>query len=275
ESGARSSWRTASASSGPSPGSVASPDSSCWARWGRSSSPPCACVSSGTPARPRRPRRWTIRPRDRALERGGSMSGVRRSVVRGSGPLLPAPRRAWSQGTLEGEHALRIEVPILAEDSAAVPLQVSVEHPMEPDHFIRSIEVSLDKDPVPWKGKFLFTPGNGRAWAAFTMRSGSGGLVRAVAECSRHGKFTATREVRVAEGGCATTAPVDRARMGNPQLRLPGSLPPGQVVEVKTKVDHDSQTGLALKGGKYVREAPEFFVKEMLVYLDTEKISEF
>ena len=186
----------------------------------------------------------------------------RRGLLLGSGLLLLAPRRAWSQGALEREHAPRLAMPILAEDSAAVPLEVSVEHPMEPDHFIRSIEVTLDKDPVPWKGKFLFTPGNGRAWAAFTMRSGAGGLVRAVAECSRHGKFTATREV-------------DRARMGNPQLRLPGSLRPGQVVEVKTKVDHDSQTGLALKGGKHVREAPEFFIKEMLVYLDAEKISEF
>jgi predicted secreted protein len=75
-------------------------------------------------------------------------------------------------------------MPILAEDSAAVPVQVSVEHPMEPDHYIRSLEVTLDKDPVPWKGKFNFTPGNGRAWVAFTMRSGTGGLVRAVAECS-------------------------------------------------------------------------------------------
>jgi predicted secreted protein len=203
------------------------------------------------------------------------MDPVRRGLVLGSGLVLLAPGRAWSQGALEREHALRIEMPILAEDSAAVPLQVSVEHPMEPDHFIRSFEVTLDKDPVPWKGKFLFTPGNGRAWTAFTMRSGAGGLVRVVAECSRHGKFTATREVRVTEGGCATAAPVDRSRIGNPQLRLPSSLRAGQIVEVKTKVDHDSQTGLALKGGKHVREQPEFFVKEMLVYLDAEKVSEF
>jgi sulfur-oxidizing protein SoxY len=200
---------------------------------------------------------------------------MRRAVVVGSGLLLLAPGRAWGQGALEREHAPRLEMPILAEDSSAVPVRVSVEHPMEPDHFIRSIEVTLDKDPVPWKGKFLFTPGNGRAWAAFTMRSGTGGLVRAVAECSRHGRFTATREVRVAEGGCATAAPVDRSRIGNPQLRLPGSLRAGQIVEVKTKVDHDSQTGLVLKGGKLVREQPEFFVKEMLVYLDAEKVSEF
>lgn len=203
------------------------------------------------------------------------MDPMRRALVVGGGLLLLAPGRAWGQGALEREHATRIEMPIIAEDSAAVPLQVSVEHPMEPDHFIRSIEVTLDKDPVPWKGKFLFTPPNGRAWVAFTMRSGAGGLVRAVAECSRHGKFTATREVRVAEGGCATAAPVDRSRIGNPQLRLPGSLRVGQIVEVKAKVDHDSHTGLVLKGGKLVREHPEFYVKEMLVYLDAEKISEF
>jgi predicted secreted protein len=195
----------------------------------------------------------------------------------GGGLWLVAPRRhAWAQGALEREHAPRLEMPIIAEDSAAVPIQVSVDHPMEPDHFIRSIEVTLDKDPVPWKGKFNFTPGNGRAWAAFTIRSGTGGLVRAVAECSRHGRFTGTRDVRVAEGGCATGgAPVDRARMGNPQLRLPGSVRAGQIVEAKTKVDHDSHTGLVLKGGKHVREQPEFYVKDMLVYLDGEKISEF
>jgi hypothetical protein len=35
-----------------------------------------------------------------------------------------------------------------------------------------------DKDPVPSKGKFLFTPANGRAWVAFPMRLGAGGLLR-------------------------------------------------------------------------------------------------
>jgi len=167
-------------------------------------------------------------------------------------------------------------MPILAEDSAAVPVRVSVEHPMEPDHYIRSLEVTLDKDPVPWKGKFNFTPANGRPWAAFTMRSGTGGTVRAVAECSRHGRFTGVADVRVAEGGCATGgAPIDRTRIGNPQLRLPGPLRAGQIVEVKTKVDHDSSTGLVAKGGKLVREQPEFYVKSLLVSFDGEPVSEF
>jgi predicted secreted protein len=209
-----------------------------------------------------------------------SDSTRRAFVVCGLGSLawgLGGPSsRAWAQSVLEREHAPRLDMPILAEDSAAVPIHVSVEHPMEPDHYIRSIEVTLDKDPVPWKGKFNFTPANGRAWAGFTIRSGAGGVVRAVAECSKHGRFTGTRDVRVAEGGCATGgAPVDRTRIGNPQMRLPGSLRAGQIVEVKTKVDHDSNTGLVLKGGKFVREQPEFYVKDMLVYFDGEQISEF
>ena len=199
----------------------------------------------------------------------GGLGGLTWAVAGPSG-------RAWAQAALEREHAPRLEMPILAEDSAAVPVQVSVEHPMEPDHFIRSIEITLDKDPVPWKGKFNFTPGNGRAWAAFTMRSGTGGMVRAVAECSKHGRFIGTREVRVAEGGCATGgAPIDRTRIGNPQLRLPSSLKAGQIVEARTKVDHDSSTGLVMRAGKIVREQPEFYVKDMQVFLDAEKICEF
>jgi len=46
-------------------------------------------------------------------------------------------------------------------------------------------------------------------------------------------------------------------------------------VQVRAKVDHNSYTGLVLKNGKYIREAPEFYVKQMLVFLDDEKISEF
>jgi len=136
----------------------------------------------------------------------------------------------------------------LAEDPSAVPLQVSVNHPMEPDHFIRSIEIRLDNDPVPYKGTFLFTPANGQAAVAFQMRSG---------------------------GGCAGPPDMTRDRPGNPRIRLPGSIRAGEVVQVRAKVDHNSYTGLVLKNGKYIREAPEFYVKQILVFLDEQKVSEF
>ena len=204
------------------------------------------------------------------------MGVSRRILLIGGCFTLLVPRRLWAQSSVEREHHPQLDLPILSEEPTAVPIQAWVDHPMEPDHFIKFIEIALETDPVPYKGKFLFTPANGRAWVGFQMRSGSGGLVKATAECSRHGRFVATKELRVVEGGC-TTAPdkVGRERLGNPMLRLPRSIKAGEIVEVRTKVDHNSYTGLTFKHGRFVREAPEFYVKQMLVYLDNEKISEF
>ena len=197
------------------------------------------------------------------------------SLVTGVWPALFA-RGSWGQEKPDPAHRPQIDLPVLADDPVAVPLRVSVDHPMEPDHFIRSLAVSLETDPVPYKGTFVFTPANGRAGVAFQFRSGIGGVVKVVGECTRHGRFTATRELRVAEGGC-TTAPdkIARERLGNPMIRLPRSIRAGDVVEVRTKLDHNSYTGLALKNGKFVRELPDFYVKQMLVFLDDQKVSEF
>ncbi len=204
----------------------------------------------------------------------------RRGFLVGSLVVGLAPRSlaegSSGQGTPDAAHSPRIELPVLADDPAAVPFQVSVDHPMEPDHFIRALEVTLDTDPVPRKGKFRFTPANGRARVAFQFRSGIGGVVKVVGECSRHGRFAAARDVRVTEGGCATTPDrTVRERIGNPQIRLPRSFRPGDVVEVRTRLDHASYTGLALKGGRFVRELPEFYVTQMLVYVDDQQVSEF
>jgi predicted secreted protein len=200
----------------------------------------------------------------RALLVAGAASLI---VPRGLGAQAPSPAPP--------NHQVTLDLPIIAEDPAAVPIHVSVDHPMEPDHYIRSIEVTLDRDPVSLKGKFLFSPANGRAWATFTVRSGTGGQVKAVAECSRHGRFTGVRDVRVADGGCAAADPIDRERMGNPQLQVGRAGRAGDVVEVRARVNHASHTGLTLKSGKHVREAPEFYLKQMLVFVDGQKVSEF
>ena len=203
------------------------------------------------------------------------MNISRRTVFLGAPLVLLAPRRLYAQPDLGRAHRPVIDTPTLAEDPSAVPLQVSVNHPMEPEHSIRSIEIRLDNDPVPHKGTFLFTPANGQAAAAFHMRSGAGGVLKVTAECSRHGRFVATKETRVTEGGCAGPPDMSRDRLGAPRIRLPESIRTGEIVQVRAKIDHNSYTGLVLKSGKYVREAPEFYVKQMLVFLDDQKVSEF
>ena len=193
----------------------------------------------------------------------------------GTGAVVLRPAVGSAQ-SLEREHQPNLELPVIAENPTAVPVRVSVDHAMEPNHFIRSIEIVLDKDPVPHKGTYRFTPANGQAWVAFPMRSGTGGIVRATVECSQHGRFVASRDIRVASDGCATLSDtIDKDRLGNPRLRL--ARPPrlGEVIEVRTKIDHDSDTGLSLRGATYVRERPEFFLKQMRVYFERELISEF
>jgi sulfur-oxidizing protein SoxY len=193
----------------------------------------------------------------------------------GVGVSLVRPGAAWAR-TGEPRHDLTLDLPILAEDSTAVPVRVSVAHPMEPDHFIRLITVRLDADPVPDKGTYRFTPANGQAWVAFPMRSGAGGRVTATAECTRHGRFTASREVRVASDGCAgTDEGGGRGPRGSPRLRVPDRVRRGEVVEVRARLLHDSDTGLRLRGGRHVREQPEVFVRQMQVYLDQQLVSDF
>src|SRR5262245_11157513 len=94
--------------------------------------------------------------------------------------MAAVPREIEAQSRTDREHRIDLDVPILSEEPASVPVRVGLDHPMEPDHYIQSIEISIDRDPVPAKGRFLFSPANGRAWVAYQMRSGTGGMLKAV-----------------------------------------------------------------------------------------------
>jgi hypothetical protein len=47
------------------------------------------------------------------------------------------------------------------------------------------------------------------------------------------------------------------------------------VVEVRARVDHGSYTGLVVRGGKVVREAPEYYVRQMMAHWDDDPVAEF
>lgn len=200
--------------------------------------------------------------------------GVLEVALLGAGVLMWPPAAGWAADP-DPQHRPELELPWIAENPTAVPVRVSVAHPMEPDHFIQVIEVVVETDPVPHKGTYRFTPANGQAWVSFPMRSGRGGLVAAAAECSRHGRFTGTREFQVTADGCGAMAEGSRDRAGNPRLRLPDASRRGEIVTVRTAVDHGSDTGLRLRGGTYVRDHTEFFVREMRAYFDQELVSDF
>ncbi len=109
----------------------------------------------------------------------------------------PAPR-----SLLESEHLPLLQVPAVTKNGAKVPIIVQMDHPMTPDHHITSVQVVNRRDPVPSKGTFYFTPGNGRVYVSFQARMHHGASeVSATAECNRHGPWSATRAITIPEDG--------------------------------------------------------------------------
>lgn len=197
----------------------------------------------------------------------------RRDVLR----ILVAAAAGWpAAGWAQGAHRIVIDVPILADDPVAVPLTVSVDHPMEADHYIKSLEVGLASDPVPRKGTFRFTPRSGRASIAYQMRSGQGGELSVAGECSRHGRFEAKQLVRVAPGGCAVAPGTPaRERGSDPAVRSDARIKPGEPVAVWASLKHTSHTGLVEKKGTFVKEREPYFVERATVFVGDERVSEF
>jgi predicted secreted protein len=105
---------------------------------------------------------------------------------------------------LAEEHAIDIRMPLIAEDGSNVPIVITMEnHPMEADHYIKSIQMINFKDPVVGKGLYHLTPANGQAYLASQIRlDGGDAEVWIIAECSQHGKWVANASLKVSLGGC-------------------------------------------------------------------------
>lgn len=102
----------------------------------------------------------------------------------------------------EKQHVPLLSLPPIAEDGAIVPAYVEVPHPMEAEHYLKSVKVLFYTDPVVDKGTFHFTPVNGEAYLSTQIRLGESGEVVCIAECSKHGKWIGTASVKVTVGGC-------------------------------------------------------------------------
>ncbi|MEK6815445.1 MAG: thiosulfate oxidation carrier protein SoxY [Nitrospirota bacterium] len=102
----------------------------------------------------------------------------------------------------EKAHVPKIEVPPIAEDGSTVPINVTVDHPMTKDHYIKSIEILAYKDPIGPKGKYNLTPANGKAYISTQARIQESQPIIAIAECSQHGKWMGSADIKVTVGGC-------------------------------------------------------------------------
>ena len=104
---------------------------------------------------------------------------------------------------LEKMHLAKVTLPPVVEDGSAAPVQVELDHPMDDDHYITSIQIVSFNDPVQTKGIFYLSPANGEAFLSTQVRlNGGESEVWVITECNQHGRWATAKETKVAAGGC-------------------------------------------------------------------------
>jgi sulfur-oxidizing protein SoxY len=201
--------------------------------------------------------------------------------------LASAAAAAYRRRNEDWLQAPVLRAPVVAGDGSKVPLVVEVAHPMEADHYIRTVEVTNGRDPIPSKGVFHFTPASGQAYLAFQARMDEGPADLAVrVECSVHGwSSSRRRSVTVADGrgGCAgpaATGPPRSRDVRPPEIRIPAllrgtGLRAGEVFAVQVGLTHPSRTGLTRRDGRFVATVEPFYLTRIEVFYAEEPVSQF
>jgi sulfur-oxidizing protein SoxY len=159
---------------------------------------------------------------------------TRRAVLRAAGGLVasglagllpPATRAAGAQGNLaslgpeetvdatlrrlfggrpikDGSSVITMDLPLIAENGALVPVTVEVASPQTAQSHVKAIYVISDKNRRPLNAKFNLTPASGQAFVGTNLRLGETTDVRAIAEMSDGTLYGAKRQVKVTVGGC-------------------------------------------------------------------------
>jgi sulfur-oxidizing protein SoxY len=102
----------------------------------------------------------------------------------------------------DGSAMIKLDVPLIAENGAVVPVAVEVNAPMGPQSYVKHIYVIADKNRIPIVTRVALTPESGQAYMGANIRLGETGDVRAVVEQSDGTLLQVKREVKVTVGGC-------------------------------------------------------------------------
>jgi len=102
----------------------------------------------------------------------------------------------------DGAAVIKLDLPLIAENGAVVPISVNVDSPMTPTNYVRHIYVVADKNRIPLITRVTLAPEAGRAFMGANVRLGETGDVRAIVEQSDGTLLAVKREVKVTVGGC-------------------------------------------------------------------------
>ena len=102
----------------------------------------------------------------------------------------------------DGSALVKLDIPLIAENGAVVPVNVDVQSPMTPQNYVKGIYVVADKNRIPVVTHVALTPEAGQAFMGANIRLGESGDVRVIVEQSDGTLLAVKREVKVTVGGC-------------------------------------------------------------------------
>ena len=102
----------------------------------------------------------------------------------------------------DGSALMKLDIPLIAENGAVVPVNVDVQSPMTPQNHVKGIYIVADKNRIPVVTHVTLTPEAGHAFVGANIRLGETTDVRAIVEQSDGTLLVAKREVKVTVGGC-------------------------------------------------------------------------
>jgi len=118
-------------------------------------------------------------------------------------PVEAALKRVFGGKTMkDGSGMIKLDIPLIAENGAVVPVSVEVNAPMTARSYVKHIYVVADKNRIPIVTRVALTPEAGQAYMGANIRLGETGDVRAIVEQSDGTLLQLKREVKVTVGGC-------------------------------------------------------------------------
>lgn len=102
----------------------------------------------------------------------------------------------------DGGGIVKLDIPLIAENGAVVPVSVEASSPMTPANHVKHIYIVADKNRIPIVTRVALSPEAGQAYMGANIRLGETGDVRAIVEQSDGTLLQTKREVKVTVGGC-------------------------------------------------------------------------
>lgn len=108
----------------------------------------------------------------------------------------------FARGKQPLKQSLKLELPVLGDNPASVPVKARVELPMTPDAFCEAMIIIAEGNPRPLACQFEFTKHTGTAEVAVRLRLIESQSIQALARMNDGRVLIAREHISVTAGGC-------------------------------------------------------------------------